>query len=173
MARATSAESAERVDHLQGMILAGEPNTACLQYARQKWGVSRAQGYKLVKRAWAQIKDDIDETGIDRQELLSWAIQTLITASGQALKQKNPGAVVACIRQLDHMTGTGYNSHRGLGIRRRNALANQFTSELRGGFTSPTGRRAETNLQPQHKTAPPATPVAANSPTTQTPPTPG
>ena len=113
MARATSAESAERVDHLQGMILAGEPYTACLQYARQKWGVSRAQGYKLVKRAWAQIKDDIDETGIDRQELLSWAIQTLITASGQALKQKNPGAVVACIRQLDHMTGTGYNSHRG------------------------------------------------------------
>ena len=118
MARATSAESAERVDHLQGMILAGEPNTACLQYARQTWWVSRAQGYKLVKRAWAQIKDDIDETGIDRQELLSWAIQTLITASGQALKQKNPGAVVACIRQLDHMTGTGYNSHRGLGIRR-------------------------------------------------------
>ena len=34
-------------------------------------GVSRAQGYKLVKRAWAQIKDDIDESGIDRQELLS------------------------------------------------------------------------------------------------------
>ena len=113
MARATSAESAERVDHLQGMNLAGEPNTECLVFARQKWGVSRAQGYKLVKRAWAQIKDDIDETGIDRQELLSWAIQTLITASGQALKQKNPGAVVACIRQLDHMTGTGYNSHRG------------------------------------------------------------
>ena len=113
MARATSAESAERVEHLQGMILAGQPNTACLAYARQTWGVSRAQGYMLVKRAWAQIKDDIDETGIDRQELLSWAIQTLITASGQAMKQKNPGAVVSCIRQLDHMTGTGYNSHRG------------------------------------------------------------
>ena len=54
-----------------------------------------------------------DATGIDRQELWSWAIQTLITASGQAMKQKNPGAVVACIRQLDHMTGTGYNSHYG------------------------------------------------------------
>ena len=24
---------------------------------------------------------------------------------------KNPGAVVGAIRQLDHMTGTGYNSH--------------------------------------------------------------
>ena len=113
MARATSAESAERVDQLQGMILAGQPNTACLTYARQTWGVSRSQGYRLLKKAWAQIKDDIDESGIDRQELLSWSIQTLMATAGQAMQQKNPGAVVACIRQLDHMTGTGYNSHRG------------------------------------------------------------
>ena len=118
MARATSAESAERVDQLQGMILAGQPNTSCLTYARQTWGVSRSQGYRLLKKAWQQIKDDIDESGIDRQELLSWSIQTLMAAAGQAMQQKNPGAVVACIRQLDHMTGTGYNSHRGHGVRR-------------------------------------------------------
>ena len=64
------------------------------------------------------ILDDIDETGIDRQELLSWAIQTLITASGQAMKQQNPGAVVFCIRQLDYITGTAHNSHRGHGVHR-------------------------------------------------------
>ena len=119
MARATAQETAERVELLAGMILAGSNNTECLSYARQTWGASRAQGYKLVKRAWAQIKDDIHETGIDKQELLSWAIQTLIAASGQAMKQKNPGAVVACIRQLDYMTGTGYNLHRGYGFRGR------------------------------------------------------
>ena len=113
MPKATAAETFDRIDRLQGMILNGEPNTVCLVYARQTWGVSRAQGYKLVKRAWEQIKDDIDETGVDRQELLSWSIQTLMAAAGQAMQQKNPGAVVACIRQLDHMTGTGYNSHRG------------------------------------------------------------
>ena len=76
MPRATAQETADRVEQLQGMILAGQPNTACLAYARQTWGVSRAQGYKLVKSAWAQIKDDIDESSIDRQELLSWSIQT-------------------------------------------------------------------------------------------------
>ena len=38
---------------------------------------------------------------------------TLMAAAGQAMQQKNPGAVVACIRQLDHMTGTEYNSHLG------------------------------------------------------------
>ncbi len=113
MTRATSAESAERVDQLQGMILSGKSNTICLTFMRQTWGVSRAQGYRLLKKAWAQIKDDIDESGIDRQELLSWSIQTLMAAAGQAMQQKNPGAVVACIRQIDHMTGTGYNSHRG------------------------------------------------------------
>ena len=118
MAKANAEATAERADHLQGMILAGSNNTECLAFARQTWGVSRAQGYKLIKRAWQQIKNDIDESGIDRQELLSWSIQTLMAAAGQAMKQNNPGAVVSAIRQLDHMTGVGYNSHRGHGVRR-------------------------------------------------------
>ena len=117
MPRATATETAERVEHLQGMILEGQPNTACLTFARQTWGVSRAQGYRLLKKAWAQTKDDIEESGIDRQELLSWSIQMLMAAAGQAMKQNNPGAVVGAIRQLDHMTGTGYNSHRSGGVR--------------------------------------------------------
>ena len=118
MPKANAEATFKRIEHLQGMILAGQPNTACLAYARHTWGVSRSQGYKLIKRAWQQIKNDIDKSGIDRQELLSWSIQTLIAAAGQAMQQKNPGAVVSCIRQLDHMTGTGYNSHRGHGVRR-------------------------------------------------------
>ena len=81
MAKANAEATTERVDHLQGMILAGKPNTACLTYARQTWGVSRAQGYRLLKKVWAQIKDDIDESGIDRQELLSWSIQMLMAAA--------------------------------------------------------------------------------------------
>jgi hypothetical protein len=119
MARATATETAERIERLQGMILAGQSNTVCLTFMRQTWGVSRAQGYKLVKRAWAQIKDDINETGIDRQELLSWSIQTLMAAAGQAKAQRNPGAVVAAIRQLDWMCGLGINSQRGYSVHRR------------------------------------------------------
>ena len=118
MPRATATETVERVDHLQGMILAGQPNTACLTYARHTWGVSRAQGYRLLKKAWAQIKDDVEESGIDHQELLSWSIQMLMAVAGQAMKQNNLGAVVGAIRQLDLLTGTGYNSHRSRGVRR-------------------------------------------------------
>ena len=118
MPRATATETADRVEYLSGMILAGQSNTVCLTFMRQTCGVSRAQGYRLIKRAWQQIKDDIDESGIDRPELLSWSIQTLMAAAGQAMQQKNPGAVVSAIRQLDHMTGTGYNSHRRQSVRR-------------------------------------------------------
>ena len=118
MARSTTEESVELFDRLQGMIPTGEPNTACLAYARQAWGVSKAQGYRLLKKAWTQIKDDIDETGIDRQELLTRSIQTLMAAAGQAMQQKKPGAVAIAFRQPDHITGTGYNSHRCHGVRR-------------------------------------------------------
>ena len=93
MPKATATEASDRIGQLQGMILSGEPHAVCLAYARQTFGVSRAQDYKLVKKAWAQVKDDIDESGIDRQELLSWSIQTLMAAAGQAMQQKNPGAL--------------------------------------------------------------------------------
>tara|TARA_Y100000813_G_scaffold192422_1_gene170501 strand:- start:172 stop:390 length:219 start_codon:yes stop_codon:yes gene_type:complete len=72
----------------------------------------------LLKKAWAQIKNELEESGIDRQELLSRSIQTLMAAAGHAKQQKKTGALVSTIRQPDHITGTGYNSHRCHGVRR-------------------------------------------------------
>ena len=118
MARAIPAESAERVDQLQGMILVGQPNTACLTYSRQKWGVSRFQGYRLLNKAWQQFHEDIEGPDLDRQEMLAWCVQTLLETAGQAKAQRNPGAVVAAIRQLDWMCGLGINSHPGHRVHR-------------------------------------------------------
>ena len=115
---ATAAETAERIEQLQGMILAGQPNTACPTFARQTWGVSRAQGYRLLKRAWRQIHDDIEGPDLDRQEMLAWCVQALIETAGQAKAQRNLGAVVAAIRQLDWMCGLGINSSAGHRVHR-------------------------------------------------------
>ena len=95
---ATAAETAERIERLQRMILSGQPNTACLTFARQKWGVSRFQGYRLLKKAWQQIHEDIEGPDLDRQEMLAWCVQTLLETAGQAKAQRNPGAIVAAIR---------------------------------------------------------------------------
>ena len=113
MAKANAEATAKRVDHLQGMILAGETNTAFVAFARQAWGVSRSQGYQLIKRAWRQIHDDIEGPDLKRQEMLAWCVQTLIETVGQAKAQRNPGAVVAAILQLDWMCGLGINSSAG------------------------------------------------------------
>ena len=119
MPKATTALIAGRIEQLQGLILAGESNTACLTYARQTWEVSRSQGYRLLKRAWRQIHDDIEGPDLDRQEMLAWCVQTLLETAGQAKAQRNPGAVVAAIRQLDWMCGLGINSQRGYSVHRR------------------------------------------------------
>jgi len=111
MARATAATIADRVETLQEKILEGTSNTVCIAYARREWGVSRAQGYRLLKRAWQQIAEDIDRVGIDRREMLSWAIHQLQSAAGLALSQKNPGAVVGAIREMDVLLGLGASSN--------------------------------------------------------------
>ena len=48
MARATTAETSDRVDAFQLMILAGTSNTECLAFVRTEWGISRARGYELL-----------------------------------------------------------------------------------------------------------------------------
>ena len=118
MAKATAAVTADRVDHLQRMILEGSPSTVCVQYALEHWGLSRSQSYRLIKRAWRQIHDDVEGSDLERKEMLAWAVQMLMAAAGQAKQQNNPGAVVACIRQLDWMTGLGMNSTAGHRVHR-------------------------------------------------------
>ena len=46
------------------------------------------------------------------------SVQTLLEMAGQAKAQRNPGAVVAAIRQLDWMCGLGINSHAGHRVHR-------------------------------------------------------
>ena len=115
MAKANAEATAKRVDHLQGMILASEPNTACLTYARQTWG-SRA-GVSVAQKAGS---DKGRHRGIWNRpsgaaELVNPDAYGHDWSSDEA---KQSWAVVGAIRQLDHMMGTGYNSHRSGGIRR-------------------------------------------------------
>ena len=105
MARATNEQMSERVETLAQMLLQGHGNTACLAYARHTWGVSRAQGYKLVKRAWALIRRDTEESGCERRALLAWCVDRLQVAVGDAIARNNHGAAISGIRQLNTITG--------------------------------------------------------------------
>ena len=69
--RSTASVTRDRVDELQRLILEGNPNSSCVAFARQQWGVSRSQGYRLIRKAWAQIESDLEGAACDRRQLLT------------------------------------------------------------------------------------------------------
>ena len=111
MPRATAAVIADRVDTLQRMLLEGSSNSACVAHASREWGVSRRQAYRLLKRAWQRIAEDVDATDVSRRELVAWSIAQLMDAAGTAKAQRNPGATIGIIRALDGLVGLSPHSN--------------------------------------------------------------
>ena len=70
-----------------------------------------------VEKKFNALREQLDQLqhlGVGEDSLLS-----ALAMAGQAKQQKNPGAVVACIKQLDWMTGLGINSIAGSSSRRK------------------------------------------------------
>ena len=110
MARATNKQMNERVETLARMLLSGAGNTACVAFAQETWGLSRVQSYRVLKRSWALIRQDTEESGCDRRALLAWCIDRLQVAVGNALEKNNHGAAVSGIRELNLLTGLGVHN---------------------------------------------------------------
>ena len=116
MARATNKQMSERVETLAQMLLSGAGNTACVAFAQETWGLSRVQSYRVLKRSWALIRQDTEESGCERRALLAWCIDRLQVAVGNAIERNNHGAAVSGIRELNLLTGLG--AHNGTVHRR-------------------------------------------------------
>ena len=104
-------------------------------------------GYRLLKRAWRQIHDDIEGPDLDRQDVGLVFRPCWRRWLGKA--QRNPGAVVAAIRQLDWMCGLGISSHAVHGstvrgcdysptepnLQARKLMSGRYPPEAKGGMT--------------------------------------
>ena len=113
MGKATNETIETRVAALKGLILSGSSNSTCVEHAAQQWGLSRRQSYRLLKRAWSEVREDVNATGVDRQEMLCWSIHQLMSVAGEGIKQKQPSVTVGACRELDALLGLGYNSNCG------------------------------------------------------------
>ena len=110
MGKATNETIKTRVAALKGLILSGSSNSTCVEHAAQQWGLSRRQSYRLLKRAWAEVREDVHASGVDRQEMVCWTIHQLMTAAGEGIKHKQPSVTVGACRELDALLGLGVNS---------------------------------------------------------------
>ena len=97
----------EKVETLAQMLLSGAGNSGCIDFAQETWGLSRCQSYRVLKRAWALIQQDTEESGCDRKAMLAWSIDRLQVAVGNALEKNNHGAAISGIRELNLLTGLG------------------------------------------------------------------
>lgn len=79
-------------------------------------GCSSRTAYRLLKRAWDSIHDDVDQVGIDRRQLLALSIHWLQVAAAQGLLKVNSGAAVGAVRELNLLCGLGSHAHA---VRRR------------------------------------------------------
>ena len=110
MGKATNETIKTRVAALKALILSGSSNSTCVEHAAHQWGLSRRQSYRLLKQAWSEVREDLDATGVDRQEMLCWCIHQLMSAAGEGVKNKQPSVTVGAVRQLDALLGLGMNT---------------------------------------------------------------
>ena len=100
MGKATNSIVKSRVDALKALILSGSSNSVCVEHASQHWGLSRRQSYRLLKRAWSEVREDVDSAGIDRQEMLCWCIHQLMAAAREGVKISSRQSLSAPVASL-------------------------------------------------------------------------
>ena len=111
MAKSTNSVIADRVRALKAMILTGASNSTCVDFAVDQWHVSTRTAYRLLRRSWQSIHDDVDQVSVDRKELLALSIHWLQAAAAQGLAKGNSGATVAAVNALSALCGLGSHAH--------------------------------------------------------------
>ena len=58
-----------------------------------------------AEMGWAEVREDVHATWVDRQEMLCWTIHLLMAAAGQGVKNKQPSVTVGACHELDALLG--------------------------------------------------------------------
>jgi len=66
----------------------------------EKWGCSRRQSQRIVKRAHQQLVDDLELVGVERVHVVAQLHTALFSAMATALSRNQPAVVVGASRAL-------------------------------------------------------------------------
>jgi bifunctional ADP-heptose synthase (sugar kinase/adenylyltransferase) len=104
---AANAATVARVDVALSMLQAGHSASATVSHLAGKHGISRRQGQRIVAKAYQVLRDDIEQSGINRREESAQLVHTLHAAMAKALASGHASAVVGCSRELRELLGLG------------------------------------------------------------------
>ena len=71
----------------------------------EHWGISRRQARRVVGAAHNELVADIDDSGVNRQQMVAQLTHGLMEALGKAIASDQPAAVVGCARELNSLLG--------------------------------------------------------------------
>ena len=74
------------------------------------WGISRRQARRVVGATHNELVADIDDSGVNRQQMVAQLTHGLMEALGKAIASDQPAAVVGCARELNSLLGLAASS---------------------------------------------------------------
>jgi ABC-type amino acid transport substrate-binding protein len=99
--------AAARVDAALQMLQQGRSASATVSHLAEMHGISRRQGQRIVAKAFQVLRDDIEQSGINRKAESAQLVHALHEAMAKALASGHASAVVGCSRELRELLGLG------------------------------------------------------------------
>jgi hypothetical protein len=90
----------DRVDFAYRLLLKGHSCSRVVAELADSAGISRRQGRRIVNRAYAELKRDLDDAEVDRVMVVSQTIHMLQEGAAKAFAHNHVSAMVGCIREL-------------------------------------------------------------------------
>jgi len=90
----------ERVRWAAERLAACQPTSSVVAQMSVRWGCSRRQSQRIVKRAHQQLVDDLELVGVERVHVVAQLHAALFSAMATALSRNQPAVVVGASRAL-------------------------------------------------------------------------
>ena len=90
----------ERVSWALERLAACQPTSSVVSQMSEKWGCSRRQSQRIVKRAHQQLVDDLELVGVERVHVVAQLHTALFSAMATALSRNQSAVVVGASRAL-------------------------------------------------------------------------
>ncbi len=95
----------DRINEAVALLLAGRSASGIVSEMADKHGVTRRQARRYVGRGYEIIRDDIDESDVDREKLVAQLVNSLQESMAKAAAAGHTCAVVSCCRELRELLG--------------------------------------------------------------------
>ncbi len=99
------AEAQQRLDWAVKQLMECRSTSATVASVAEHWGISRRQARRVVGAAHEELVADVENSGVNRQQIVAQLAHGLMEALSKAVASNQPAAVVGCARELNNLLG--------------------------------------------------------------------